>query len=148
MLFVVRRCPSPFPPASPLSSAYQRPSLGPSGYTVDDPVYRETVEGVLAQLKALRVEAEETIGGTTVVSSTRIVSKTTSHYDIGAPREVSPFVSTRRGQGDVTFVVVEMQGDEDEVLDNVDAVLEAVEEFEALRGFERIKKRLMPCRTG
>ncbi|MEE8278536.1 MAG: MMPL family transporter, partial [Thermoanaerobaculia bacterium] len=109
---------------------FEHPSL-----TVDDPVYQETVEGLLAELRALRVEEIEVVGGTTVISESRIVSGTTSHFDIGAPREQSPFVAQNETGGDVTLALVDLEGDEDEVLDNVGAVLDAVAEFEPPEGF-------------
>jgi RND superfamily putative drug exporter len=119
---------------------FEHPSL-----TVDHPEYQDTVEALLADLRNLRTKTSETMGGTTVVSSARAVSGTTSHYDIGAPREGSPFVAMRENAGDVTFALVDLEGDEDEVLDNIDPLLEAVEvfktneapDFEILMGGDR-----------
>ncbi len=64
---------------------FSHPSL-----TVDDPAYRDTVRGLLRDLEGLVAEEELVVGGTTVVTDTRIVGDTLSHYDIGAPREESP----------------------------------------------------------
>ncbi|GAG25161.1 unnamed protein product, partial [marine sediment metagenome] len=111
---------------------FSHPSL-----TVDDPEYEDTVTGLMAELRALRTEDTEVVGGTTVVSSTRIVSGTTSHYDIRAPREASPFVAQNETGGDVTFALVKLEGELDEAMDNIDPVLDAVaEEGEASDGFE------------
>ena len=79
--------------------------------TVDDPVYKETVESLMTQLTALRWTETQALGDTTVVSSTRIVSGTLTHYDIGAPREASPFVAPSGSGGDVTFALVSLQDD-------------------------------------
>ena len=111
---------------------FSHPSL-----TVDDPVYRETVDRLLAELRELRAKETESVGGTTVTSSTRVIADTTSHYDIGAPRELSPFVATREGEGDVTFAIVELEGDIEEAIDNMDPILDAVAEAAAASdGFE------------
>ena len=110
---------------------FEHPSL-----TVDNPQYQETVEALLADLRDLRVETGETIGGTTVLSSTRIVSGTTSHYDIGAPREGSPFVAQNETGGDVTFALVDLEGEIEDAIDNIDPVLDAVADFEAAADFE------------
>ena len=110
---------------------FSHPSL-----TVDDEAYRETVEGLMAKVRALRVVKTESAGGTAVTSSTRVVAGTTSHYDIGVPREASPFVATRQTGGDVTVALVELEGESKDAADDVDIVLEAVAEFEALEGIE------------
>ena len=104
---------------------FEHPSL-----TVDNPQYQETVEALLADLRDLRVETGETIGGTTVLSSTRIVSGTTSHYDIGAPREGSPFVAQNETGGDVTFALFDLAGEIEDAIDNIETVLDAVADFE------------------
>jgi len=104
---------------------------------VDDPEYEDTVKGLMADLRAQRAEKTETQGGTTVTASTRIVSDTTTHYDIGAPREASPFVAENETGGDVTFALVAIEGELDEAMDNIDPVLEVVAEAEeASDGFE------------
>jgi RND superfamily putative drug exporter len=113
---------------------FSHPSL-----TVDDQEYKDTVEGLMADLRALRSDGTEAVGGTTVVSSTRVVAATTTHYDIGAPREASPFVAVAPNEagGDVTFALVELEGELDEAIDNVDPVLDAVADAEeASDGFE------------
>ena len=99
-----------------------------SSLTVDDPTYRKTVEGLMAELRDLRATETEVTGNTTVTSSNRVVAATTTHYDIGAPRESSPFVATGEGTGDVTFAIVELDGDSNTALDNIDLVLDAVTE--------------------
>ncbi|GAG05054.1 unnamed protein product, partial [marine sediment metagenome] len=111
---------------------FSHPSL-----TVDDTLYRETVENLMADLRKLRATKTEVVGGTTVVSSTRTVAKTTNHYDIGAPREASPFVAQNEDGGDATFALVEVEGELDEAMDNIDPVVDAVAQAaEASDGFE------------
>lgn len=104
---------------------------------VDDQEYEDTVKGLMADLRATRAEKIETRGGTKVTVSTRIVSDTTTHYDIGAPREASPFVAQNATGGDVTFALVAIEGDLEEAMDNIDPLLEAVAEAtETSGGFE------------
>jgi RND superfamily putative drug exporter len=101
--------------------------------TVEDPRYRETVTGLVDDLRALRFEErrESPVGGRV---STRIAGQTLSHYDIGAPREQSPLVATRDGAGDVTYAVIELEGESDAsaassvpfVSDEIDQVVDAV----------------------
>jgi uncharacterized membrane protein YdfJ with MMPL/SSD domain len=111
---------------------FSHPSL-----TVDDPAYEETVKGLMADLRALVEEETTVVGGTTVVSDKRIVSGTTTHYDIGAPREDSPFVAQNEDGGDVTFAFVDFEGEVEDAVDNIDPVLDAVAEAEAASdGFE------------
>jgi RND superfamily putative drug exporter len=111
---------------------FSHPSL-----TVDDPEYEETVKGLMAHLRALRVQGTEVVGGTRVVSSTRIVAGTTSHYDIGTPREQSPFVAQNETGGDVTFALVGLEGGLEDAVSNIDPVLDAVAEAqETSDGFE------------
>ncbi len=105
--------------------------------TVDDPAYEETVTGLMTELRGLVEEETTTVGDTTVVSDKRIVSGTTTHYDIGAPREASPFVAQNETGGDVTFALVELEGEPEDAIDNIDPVLDAVAEAEeASEGFE------------
>jgi len=104
---------------------------------VTDPIYKETVQGLMENLSALRAVKSEVMGGTRVVSSTRIVSGTTTHYDVGAPREQSPFVAQNKTGGDVTFALVTMEGDLQEAEDNIDPVVKAVDEAaKSSQGFE------------
>jgi uncharacterized membrane protein YdfJ with MMPL/SSD domain len=111
---------------------FSHPSL-----TVDDPEYEETVNGLMAHLRALRALGTEVVGGTTVLSSTRIVAGTTSYYDIGAPRELSPFVAQNEMGGDVTFALVGLEGGLGDAVSNIDPVLDAVSEAqETSDGFE------------
>ena len=100
---------------------FSHPSL-----TVDDPAYEKTVKGLMADLSGLLVEKTTVVGGTTVVSDKRIVTGTTSYYDIGAPREQSPFVAQNKTGGDVTFALVNLEGDLKEAVDNIDPVLDTV----------------------
>ncbi len=111
---------------------FSHPSL-----TVDDREYRDTVEGLMAELRVLRAEETDIVSGTTVVSSTRVVAGTTTHYDLRAPREASPFVARNGSGGDVTFAIVELEGEVDEAVDNIGPVLDAVAEAEEeSNGFE------------
>ena len=110
---------------------FSHPSL-----TVDDEAYAETVEGLRDVLVGLVAEETITEGTTTVVSDTRVVAAVTTHYDIGAPREGSPFVATRDGSGDVTFMLVEMEGDTEEAADNIGLVLDAVADYEPAAAFQ------------
>ena len=105
---------------------FSHPSL-----TVDDAAYRQTVQGLMEDLRALRVEGAEAAGGTTVLSSTRIVSEALTHYDIGAPREASPFVAQNETGGDVSFALVSLVGTLQEAEENIDPVLDAVAEAQA-----------------
>jgi RND superfamily putative drug exporter len=105
---------------------FSHPSL-----KVSDPAYRDTVEGLMAKLRGLRVEKAAVEGGTTVVYSSRIVSGTLTHYDIGAPREASPFVAQNETGGDVTFALVDMVGDLNEAQKNVGSVVDTVAEANA-----------------
>ena len=95
-------------------------------YKVTDPIYKATVQALMAQLTDLRDTETKTSGGTTVVSSSRIVSATLTHYDIGAPRETSPFVATGEN-GDVTFALVSLQGTALTAKEHVQPVLDEVE---------------------
>jgi uncharacterized membrane protein YdfJ with MMPL/SSD domain len=104
---------------------FSHPSL-----TVDDAAYRETVQGLMEDLTALRVVGRSA-SGTTVVSSTRIVSGTLTHYDVGVAREASPFVAQNATGGDVSFALVSMVGTFDEVEENIDPVLETVADAQA-----------------
>jgi len=104
---------------------------------VTDPVYKETVQGVMENLSALRAVRSEVVGGTRVVSSTRIVSGTTTHYDLGVPREQSPFVAQNKTGGDVTFALVTMEGDFKEAENNIDPVVKTVDDAaKSSQGFD------------
>ena len=113
---------------------FSHPSL-----TVDDPAYEDTVRGLLRELEGLVAEDTLVIGGTTVVIDTRIVGDTLSHYDTGAPREASPFVAVGQNEsgGDVTFALVEIEGEIEDAVDDIDIVLDAVDRAaEEAEGFE------------
>jgi len=103
--------------------------------TVDDPEYREMVQGLLRDLRELRRLETETIGQTEVTSSLRIFVSTFSHYDIGRPREDSPLVAQNETGGDVTFATAEYAGDFSDVKDEVDRITGMVAEAET-SGFE------------
>ena len=105
---------------------FSHPSL-----KVSDPAYRDTVQGLMAKLRGLRAEKTAVEGGTTVVYSSRIVSGTLTHYDIGASREASPFVAQNETGGDVTFALVDMVGDLNEAQKNVGSVVDTVAEANA-----------------
>ena len=83
---------------------FQHPTL-----TVDDREYQDVVTTVMRRLRALRVVEDEQLSGIPVLTGMRVVSGTTSHYDIGLPREQSPFVAAREDAGDVTFALAEME---------------------------------------
>lgn len=105
--------------------------------TVDDPAYRETVQGLLGELKELRRTFTDTIGETGVVSSRRIFVGTFSHYDLGASRDRSPLVTQNQTGGDVTFASAEYAIEPEEEVDTITALVsEAAEEsgFEILIG--------------
>ena len=103
--------------------------------TVEDQEYRDTVLSLMEELRALRATSSVSKGETTVVSGTRVVADTTTHYDIGAPRDVSPFVAQGETGGDVTFASVVLEGELLDAsgagsipaaIDEVDLVIEAV----------------------
>ena len=104
--------------------------------TVDDPVYRRQVEGLMADLRALRTTETEVLGQTSVTSSRRVVSGTLTAFDVPLPREESPFVATRDGAGDVTFAIVTLVGDAREAEQHVGAVIDTVDELSGTEGFD------------
>jgi uncharacterized membrane protein YdfJ with MMPL/SSD domain len=123
---------------------FSHPSL-----TVDDPAYRDTVRELQREFEGLVAEQKAVVGGTTVVRDKRIVAGMTSYYDTGLPREPvvdeagnvvvpkSPFVEQNESGGDVTFALVELDGEVDEAVHNVDPVLDAVAKVEeGSDGFE------------
>jgi uncharacterized membrane protein YdfJ with MMPL/SSD domain len=96
-----------------------------SKYKVTDPIYKDTVQALMARLTDLRETETKKIDGTKIVSSTRVVSATLTHYDIGVPREASPFVAPG-DNGDVTFALVSLQGTALIAKDHVQPVLDEV----------------------
>jgi uncharacterized membrane protein YdfJ with MMPL/SSD domain len=96
-----------------------------SKYRVSDPIYKDTVQGLMAQLRDLRDTATTSEGGTAVSSSMRVVSGTLTHYDVGLPPGQSPFVS-QGANGDVTFALVSLQGTALIAKDHVQPVLDEV----------------------
>ena len=106
---------------------------------VEDPVYRQTVTDLLAELRSLRALNTESVSGTEVASSTRVFAATTSHYDLGAPRAESPLVSPGAGAqgGDVTFADAEYATNEsDDVSEELDTIRAAVAAAAEESGFE------------
>ena len=93
---------------------------------VDQPGYQEKIEDLMSELRALRSTQVLDEGGTIVTSSERVVAGTLTAYDVGLPREQSPFVATRNAGGDVTFAIVTLVGDEGEAEHTVEAVVDAV----------------------
>ncbi len=118
---------------SPLSEfiVFSHPTL-----TVDDPEYRETVEGLLRDLLGLRRLETETVGETEVTSSLRVFISAFSHYDIGLPRGISPMVAQNETGGDVTFAIAEYSGGFSEVEGEVDTITSLVAEAADKSGFE------------
>jgi len=96
-----------------------------SKHKVTDPVYQSTVQELMAQLSDLRETETATYDGTTVTSSTRVVSGTMTHYDVGASREASPFVAPGES-GDVSFALVSLQGTALTAKEHVQPVLDEV----------------------
>ena len=115
---------------------FSHPSL-----TVDDPAYEDTVRGLLRELEGLVAEDTLVIGGTTVTTDTRIVAETRSFYDTGLTREqaleLRKFVAVNEDGGDVTFALVEIEGEIEDAVDDIDIVLDAVDRAaEEAEGFE------------
>ncbi len=98
--------------------------------TVDDPVYKETVQNLMTNLTTLRWTETQVLEGTTVVSSKRIVSGTLTYYDVGAPRDASPFVATG-DSGDVSFALVNLQDNPLIAKEHIQPVLDTVKTAEA-----------------
>ena len=113
---------------------FSHPSL-----TVDDPAYEDTVQGLLRELEGLVAEETLVIGGTTVVIDTRIVGDTLSFYDTGLSREqaLDQFVAVNETGGDVTFALVDIEGEIEDAVDHIDVVLDAVAEFEPPEAFSQ-----------
>jgi uncharacterized membrane protein YdfJ with MMPL/SSD domain len=107
---------------------FEHPSL-----RVTDAEYQETVENLMTNLRALRVEDATGAGATSVTNSARTVASTTTFYDTQDP----VFVAQNEEGGDVTFALVELEGDEDLLNDEVDAVVGAVDDAQSeAEGFE------------
>jgi uncharacterized membrane protein YdfJ with MMPL/SSD domain len=96
-----------------------------SKYKVTDSYYETTVKALMAQLTDLRETQTTTQGGTAVSSSTRVVSGTLTYYDVGLPRESSPFVAPG-DNGDVTFALVNVPGTAYTAKDHIQPVLDEV----------------------
>ena len=105
--------------------------------TVDDSEYRAAVEGLIAELRPLRHAATDTVGATSVTSGTRIVADVITHYDIGLPRDQSPFVAPGASGGDVSFAIVEIVTTADvPAFEIIEPVLDAVVAANGTDGFE------------
>ncbi len=93
----------------------------------------------MSDLIELRAVSSETVGGTRVGESIRLVAETSTHYDTGLARADSPFVAENGTGGDDTFALVQIQSQavEDADIDNIDLVLDEVEEaVQESEGFE------------
>ncbi len=113
-------------------AVFQHPSL-----SVDDPSYKQTVVSLIESLRGLRAAKTETMDTTRVTMSSRIVSGTVTHYDIGLPRDQSPFVAKNKSGGDVTFSFVTLEGTLKEAEDHIDTVLKTVDDSQgSASGFE------------
>jgi uncharacterized membrane protein YdfJ with MMPL/SSD domain len=95
--------------------------------TVDDAEYREVVTALLADLRALRVEDVRTVAGSDILDSKRIVARTTSHYDTSLPRDISPFVAISDTRGDTTFAMATLEGEYEDLLEDIDVVIDEVD---------------------
>jgi uncharacterized membrane protein YdfJ with MMPL/SSD domain len=100
---------------------FSSPSL-----SVDDPSYRQTVEGLMQQLSALRVAKTHTAGGVTLTAGDPIVTSIQTTYDTGLPRDQSSFVARNASGGDVSFALVKLTGNDQELLDKVAPVIDTV----------------------
>jgi RND superfamily putative drug exporter len=89
------------------------------------------VQALMESLRALRVDGTSSASGTTIVSSTRIVSGATTYYGVGLPRQASPFVAQNKTGGDVSFAVVSLVGTLQEAQDNIEPVIQTVEQAQA-----------------
>jgi len=113
-------------------AVFQHPSL-----SVDDPSYKQTAVSLIESLRGLRAAKTETMDTTRVTMSSRIVSGTVTHYDIGLPRDQSPFVAKNKSGGDVTFSFVTLEGTLKEAEDHIDTVLKTVDDSQgSASGFE------------
>lgn len=110
--------------------------FGHPSLRIDDPAYRQTVEGLAGELRTLRATTTARVGDTRVTEGSRVVSSTLTHYDIEVSPDVSPFVAEREDAGDATFAIVQLEGDFDDALANIDQVLDVVASYEAPDGFE------------
>ncbi len=95
---------------------------------VTDPQYQQKVDDLMSALRALRTTETERDGDTIVTSSRRVVSDTLTAYDIGLPREQSPFVAPEGSGGDVSFAIVTLVGDAADAEHTVEAVVETVQQ--------------------
>ena len=104
--------------------------------TVDDPGYRATVERLISEIGVLRTTVTRTSGETSVTSSMRIVADAVTHYDTGLPREASPFVAAEGTDGDVSFAIVEIVGQDLDAAEAIGPVLDVVAAADGIDGFE------------
>ena len=98
---------------------------------VDDPVYKQNVESLMTRLSELRETKLREVVGTKVTESKRVVSGTVTHYDMGLPREASPFVAAS-DNGDVSLALVSLQENDPVIAgEQVPLVTNAVKEADA-----------------
>ena len=99
--------------------------------TVEDAEFRELVQGLTADLRALRLRETFEVLGTQVEGSERFVASTQSHFDIAAPREESPFVASTAAGGDITFVLIELEPELDDAIDGIEIFTDVIDEAAA-----------------
>jgi RND superfamily putative drug exporter len=102
----------------------------------DEAPYQQKVEGLMSNLRALRSTQVSDANGIIVTSSERVVASTLTAYDVGLPREQSPFVASTSSGGDVSFAIVTLVGDDDEAEHTVDAVIDTVDRAGGADEFE------------
>ena len=95
--------------------------------SVNSRVFRSLVNGVVADLRALRTRDTFEVLGTNVEGSLRFVADTTTHYDTGLPRTASPFVTRNETGGDITFVLIELEPEFDDAIDGVGIFTEVID---------------------
>ncbi len=111
---------------------FRHPSL-----TVDEPAYEGAVRSLIEELRGLRLVTTASVDGTTVVSSARIVTSSTTHYDTGAPRDTSPLVARRDGRGDVSLALIGLEGEAFDLRAAIVPVIDAVSRAQATsEGFD------------
>ncbi|HEX6658686.1 MAG TPA: MMPL family transporter [Ilumatobacter sp.] len=103
---------------------------------VTAPEYQQKVEDLIGELRALRTSETRREGDTAVTSSKRVVAATLTSYDVGVPREQSPFVATNGSAGDVSFAIVTLVGDPIEAEQTVASVVNTVDEAAGTDDFD------------
>ena len=95
--------------------------------SVNSRVFRSLVNGLVADLRALRTRETFDVLGTNVEGSLRFVADTTTHYTSGLPRASSTFVSRNETGSDITFVLIELEPEFDDAVDGVGIFTEVVD---------------------